>query len=320
MKIRMLAAADVKAALPMPKAIEAMKQAYVQFSTGRATVPLRTHVQTEKGVSLLMPAYLHDSSNLGVKIISIYEDNPKQGLPTISATVMVLDPETGFPLALMDGSSLTAIRTGAGGGAAADVLARKGARNVALFGAGVQARTQLQAVLAVRDIEEVSIIDHFAEAAKRLADDVAAWPNAPRVVLGRTPSEAVQVADIVLTATTSPVPLFDGHDLKPGTHITGIGTFTPDKREVDETAVRRARIVVDSRDACLEEAGDIIIPNAPIDAELGEILNGDKPGRENDEQITFFKSVGIAVQDTMAAALVFAAAREQGLGTEVDLS
>lgn len=320
MKIRMLAAADVKAALPMPKAIEAMKQAYVQFSTGRATVPLRTHVQTEKGVSLLMPAYLHDSSNLGVKIISIYEDNPKQGLPTISATVMVLDPETGFPLALMDGSSLTAIRTGAGGGAAADVLARKDARNVALFGAGVQARTQLQAVLAVRDIEEVSIIDHFAEAAKRLADDVAAWPNAPRVVLGRTPSEAVQVADIVLTATTSPVPLFDGHDLKPGTHITGIGTFTPDKREVDETAVRRARIVVDSRDACLEEAGDIIIPNAPIDAELGEILNGDKPGRENDEQITFFKSVGIAVQDTMAAALVFAAAREQGLGTEVDLS
>ncbi len=320
MKIRMLAAADVKAALPMPKAIEAMKQAYVQFSTGRATVPMRTHVQTGKGVSLLMPAYLHDSSNLGVKIISIYEDNPKQGLPTISATVMVLDPETGFPLALMDGSSLTAIRTGAGGGAAADVLARKDARNVALFGAGVQARTQLQAVLAVRDIEEVSIIDHFAEAAKRLADDVAAWPNAPRVVLGRTPSEAVQVADIVLTATTSPVPLFDGHDLKPGTHITGIGTFTPDKREVDETAVRRARIVVDSRDACLEEAGDIIIPNAPIDAELGEILNGDKPGRENDEQITFFKSVGIAVQDTMAAALVFAAAREQGLGTEVDLS
>jgi len=320
MKIRMLAAADVKAALPMPKAIEAMKQAYVQFSTGRSTVPLRTHVQTEKGVSLLMPAYLHDSRSLGVKIISIYEDNPKQGLPTISATVMVLDPETGFPLALMDGGSLTAIRTGAGGGAAADVLARKDARNVALFGAGVQARTQLQAVLAVRDIAEVSIIDHFPEAAQRLADEVATWPDAPQVMLGRTPGEAVQIADIVLTATTSPVPLFDGHDLKPGTHITGIGTFTPDKREIDEVAVGRARIVVDSCEACLEEAGDIIIPNAQIDAELGEILNGDKPGRENDEQITFFKSVGIAVQDTMAAALVFAAAKEQGLGTEVDLS
>ncbi len=320
MKIRMLAAADVKAALPMPKAIEAMKQAYVQFSTGRSTVPLRTHVQTEKGVSLLMPAYLHDSRNLGVKIISIYADNPKRNLPTISATVMVLDPETGFPLALMDGGSLTAIRTGAGGGAAADVLARKDARNVALFGAGVQARTQLQAVLAVRGITEVSILDHFEAAAKRLADEVATWPNAPKVILGRTPAEAVQVADIVLTATTSPVPLFDGNDLRPGTHITGIGTFTPDKREIDEVAVGRARIIVDSYEACLEEAGDIIIPNAVIDAELGEVLNGDKPGRENDEQITFFKSVGIAVQDTMAAALVFAAAKAQGLGTEVDFS
>jgi ornithine cyclodeaminase len=316
----MLAAADVRAALPMPKAIEAMKQAYLQFSTGRSTVPLRTHVQTEKGVSLLMPAYLHDSRNLGVKIISIYENNPKLGLPTISATVMVLDPETGLPLALIDGGSLTAIRTGAGGGAAADVLAREDAGNVALFGAGVQARTQLQAVLAVRDIVEVSIVDPFAEAAKRLADDVATWPNAPQVALGRTPGEAVQVADIVLTATTSPVPLFDGNDLRPGTHITGIGTFTPDKREVDEVAVGRARLIVDSREACLEEAGDIIIPNAPIDAELGEVLNGDRAGRENDEQITFFKSVGIAVQDTMAAALVFAAAKEQGLGTEVDLS
>jgi ornithine cyclodeaminase len=320
MKIRMLAAADVKAALPMSTAIEAMKQAYIQFSTGRSTVPLRTHVSTDKGVSLLMPAFLHDSRSLGVKIISIYEDNPKLNLPTISATVMVLDPETGFPLALMDGGSLTAIRTGAGGGAAADVLARKDARNVALFGAGVQARTQLQAVLAVRDIEQVSIIDHFEEAAQRLADDVATWPKAPKVILGRTPSEAVQDADIVLTATTSPVPLFDGNDLKPGTHITGIGTFTPDKREIDENAVRRALVVVDSRDACLEEAGDIIIPNAPIDAELGEILNGDKPGRQNDEQITFFKSVGIAVQDTMAAALVYSAAKEKGLGTEVDLS
>lgn len=320
MKIRMLAAADVRAALPMPIAIEAMKQAYMQFSAGRATVPLRTHVATEKGVSLLMPAYLHDSRNLGVKIISIYEDNPQRGLPTISATVMVLDPDTGFPLALIDGGSLTAIRTGAGGGAAADVLARKDAEKVVLFGAGVQARTQLQAVLAVRKITEVSIIDPHAGAAQRLADEVSGWPDPPRVMLGRTAQEAVPGADIVLTATTSPVPLFDGNDLKPGTHITGIGTFTPDKREVDGVAVGRARIIVDSREACLEEAGDLIIPAATIDAELGEVLNGDRVGRENDEQITFFKSVGIAVQDTMAAALVFAAAEKQGLGTEVDFS
>ncbi|MBW2690152.1 MAG: ornithine cyclodeaminase family protein, partial [Deltaproteobacteria bacterium] len=272
------------------------------------------------GVTLLMPAFLHGSRNLGVKIISIYEDNPKLNLPTISATVMVLDPETGFPLALMDGSSLTAIRTGAGGGAAADALARKDARNVALFGAGVQARTQLQAVLAIRDIEQVSIIDYLDEAAQRLADDVATWPKAPKVILGQTPGEAVQDADIVLTATTSPTPLFDGNDLKPGAHVTGIGSFTPDKREIDENTVRRALVVVDSREACLSEAGDIIIPKVAIDAEIGEILNGDKPGRQNDEQITFFKSVGIAVQDTLAAAVVYSEAVEKGLGTEFDLS
>lgn len=320
MKIRMLAAAEVKAALPMPKAIEAMKQAYVQFSTGQSTVPLRAHIPTNKGVTLLMPAFLHGSNKLGVKIISIYEDNPKLNLPTISATVLVLDPETGFPLAMMDGGSLTAIRTGAGGGAAADVLARKDAKTMALFGAGVQARTQLQAVLAVRAIEQVTIVDPFPAAAQRLADEVASWPNAPRVILGKTPREAVQNADIVVTATTSPTPLFDGKDLKAGAHVTGIGSFTPDKREIDENTVRRALVVVDSYEACLAESGDIIIPNVAIDAELGEILNGDKPGRQNDEQITFFKSVGIAVQDTLAAAVVYAQAVEQGLGLEVDLS
>lgn len=320
MKIRILAAGDVKAALPMPKAIEAMKQAFSQFSAGQATVPLRAHIATDQGVTLLMPAYLHGSQNLGVKVISIYEDNPKLNLPTISATVMVLDPQTGFPLALLDGSSLTAIRTGAAGGVAADVLARKEAESVALFGAGVQARTQLQAVLAVRNITQVSIIDHLAEAAQRLADEVATWPNAPQVTLGQNASQAVQAADIVVTATTSPVPLFDGNDLKPGTHVTGVGTFTPDKREIDETTVRRALVVADSREACLEEAGDIIIPAVTIDAEIGEILNGDKPGRQSDTEITFFKSVGVAVQDTVAAAVVFAEAREKGLGTVVDLS
>ncbi len=320
MKIRILAAGDVKAALPMPKAIEAMKQAFSQFSAGQATVPLRGHIATDQGVTLLMPAYLHGSQNLGVKIISIYEDNPKRDLPTISATVMVLDPQTGFPLALMDGSSLTAIRTGAAGGVAADVLARQNAESVVLFGAGVQARTQLQAVLAVRDITQVSIIDPFDESARRLADEVETWPNAPQVTLGQSAGQAVPEADIVIAATTSAVPLFDGNDLKPGAHVTGVGTFTPDKREVDETTVRRARVVVDSYEACLEEAGDIIIPNVPIDAEIGEILNGDKPGRQSDDEITYFKSVGIAVQDTLAAAVVFAAAQDKGLGTEVDLS
>ena len=150
MPMRILSSQDVLAALPMPKAIEAMKQAFGKLSAGEATMPLRTRLATEKGVSLFMPAYLHQSQNFGMKIVSVYEDNPKLNLPIVTATVLVLDPETGLVKALMDGNSLTAIRTGAAGGLAAQLLARKNAKIVALFGAVVQARSQLQAVICDR--------------------------------------------------------------------------------------------------------------------------------------------------------------------------
>ena len=153
MEIRILTASDVKTALPMRKAIDAMRVAFGQFSAGHATMPLRAQIATDKGVSLLMPAYLRQSNDLGVKIVSIYGNNPNAGLPVVTATVLVLDPDTGLPVAFMDGGSLTAIRTGAGGGLAADLLARKDAVKVALFGAGVQARAQLEGVLAVREIK-----------------------------------------------------------------------------------------------------------------------------------------------------------------------
>ena len=180
----------------------------------------------------------------------------------------------------MDGASLTAIRTGAGGGVAADLLAPKDARKVGLFGAGVQARAQLQAVMAVRNITRVNLISRTEASAQQLATEISEWTDPPKVNLVSTPQEVVADADIVLCATTSATPLFDGNDLQPGTHITAVGTFVPEKREVDTTTIRRSdRIVVDSREACVEEAGDLIIPNAQIDAEIGEILNGDKPGR-----------------------------------------
>jgi len=319
MQIRILSAAEVRAALPMPKAIEAMKIAFSQLSAGEAAMPLRAQVATQKGVTLLMPAYLQRSQNLGVKIVSVYGDNPSLGLPIIAATVLVLDPQTGFPKAFMDGSSLTAIRTGAGGGLAADLLARREARVVGLFGAGVQARAQLQAVLAVRSITQVNLLSRTQASAQKLAAEIAAWPNAPAVTLAETPKEVVQEADIVIGATTSKTPLFDGHDLKPGTHVTGVGSFTPDAQEIDAVTVKRARIVVDSREMCLLEAGDLIIPQAEIEAELGEIVNGLKPGRRSDAEITFFKSVGVAVQDAAAAAAVLAEAEAKGLGIVVEL-
>ena len=277
MTIRILSASDVRAALPMSKAIEAMRHAYGQLSAGKAIAPPRQHITSDKGVTLIMPAYLPENSEFGIKVVSVYDENPNNNLARITATVLVLDPETGLPKAFMDGTSITAIRTGAGGGVAADLLARQNAKTVGLFGAGVQARAQLQAVMTVRDIERVNLISRTQSAADQIASEISNWQDAPIVKIASTPKEVVENADIVICATTSATPLFDGNDLNEGTHITAVGTFVPEKREVDTTTIRRAnRIVVDSREACLEEAGDLIIPNAEVDAEIGEIVNGDK--------------------------------------------
>lgn len=321
MAIRILTAADVQTTLPMPKAIDAMRHAYSQLSADKVIMPSRQHISTDKGVTLIMPAYLPEGSEFGIKVVSVYDENPEHNLPRITSTVLVLDPTTGETKAIMDGASLTAIRTGAGGGVAADLLARPNASTVGLFGAGVQARVQLQAVMAVRDIKRVNLISRTQASAERLASDISEWTDAPDIDIATSPKQVVQDADIVLCATTSGTPLFDGNHLQPGTHITAVGTFVPEKREVDTITIRRAnRIVVDSRQDCLEEAGDLIIPNAKIDAEIGEIINGNKPGRQSDDEITFFKSVGVAVQDAVAASVVLKEAETKGLGSVVDLA
>jgi len=319
MQIRILKGEEVRKALPMKAAIERVRLAYGQFSSGKATMPLRTRLNTDKGVTLLMPAFLHQSRDLAVKVVSVYGDNPKLGLPTVSATVLVLDPDTGMPRAFMDGDSLTALRTGAAGGVATDLLAGKDARNVALFGAGVQGRAQLEAVLTVRKIASVSVYDPVEAAAKQLVAEIRKWSDAPDAHIADTPQAAVRDADIIITASTSKTPLFDDADLKPGVHITGVGSFTPEMQEIPAATVHRARVVVDSREACRAEAGDIIQSGADIHAELGEIINGDAPGRTEADQITFFKSVGLAVQDAVTASAVLAAAEKEDLGILIDL-
>lgn len=321
MGIRILTAADVHAALPMPTAIDAMRHAYSQLSADKVVMPSRQHISTDKGVTLIMPAFLPEGNEFGIKVVSVYDENPKYNLPRITATVLVLDPTTGEPKAILDGASLTAIRTGAGGGVAADVLARLNASTVGLFGAGVQARVQLQAVMVVRDIQQVNLISRTQTSAERFAAEIMELTTeAPDVNIVSTPQAVVEDADIVLCATTAGTPLFNGNALKPGTHITAVGTFVPEKREVDTTTIRRAsRIVVDSREDCLAEAGDLIIPNAEIHAEIGEIINGDKHGRQSDDEITFFKSVGVAVQDAVAASVVLKEAEAQDLGIIVEM-
>jgi ornithine cyclodeaminase/alanine dehydrogenase-like protein (mu-crystallin family) len=310
----------------MKAAIEAMKSAFGQLSANQADMPLRTRLQTDKGLLLLMPAFLRQSREFGFKMVSIWGDNPSHGLPAVIALAVVIDPDTGQPLAIVNGEALTALRTGAGGGLATDLLARSDARVVTVFGAGVQARAQLEAACAVRQIEEVRLVGRTPAPVEVFAREVAAWPAAPKVSIASSRAEAVEGADIIITATTSTTPVFDGRHLSPGTHITGVGSYAPHMQEVDEIAVKKSKIVVDSLQACLAEAGDLIIPlekniigKLNIHGELGAIVNGELPGRESAEEITFFKSVGVAVQDAAAANAILREAQAKGLGAVVKL-
>ena len=322
MQIRILSADAVRACVDMPAAIDAMREAFAALAAQEATVPMRLALETEHGVSLFMPAHLRESGNAGAKVVSVNPGNAARGLPAIHAVVLVLDVLTGRPTALMDGTWLTALRTGAVGGLAADLLARSDAKTVALFGAGVQARTQLEAVRCVREITEVRVVSRSGASADRLAGEVVGV----RAVRVDDANEAIEGADIIIAATSSSTPVFDGARVEPGTHVTGVGSYTLDMREVDTALVQRARIIVDQREAVMEEAGDIVGPirdgvvdETVIIAEIGEVVLGRVPGRTTDSEITFFKSVGNAVQDVAVAARVLAAAESEGHGLVVDL-
>lgn len=329
MEIRFLDANDVRQALPMGLAIDAMKDAFSQLSMGKATVPMRSHVEVKQhnGITLFMPALLHESQDMAIKIVSVYPQNIDRGQPIISALVVAIDTETGMPKAVMEGASLTAIRTGAASGAATDLLAREDATIVAIFGSGVQARTQLEAVCTVRKIEKVWIYSLDEPGAEIFVDEMTGHGPIPNdLELVASPSEAIAEADVICTATTSSTPVFNGEELKPGTHINAIGSFTPDMQEVDFKTILRSMVVVDSKEAALAEAGDLIIPIEKgvitaewIHAELGEIINGAKSNRLDPNQITLFKSVGVAVQDAIAASRALKGAEVASLGQAIQI-
>ena len=322
MKIRVLSSTDVRAAVDMPGAIRATREAFTALSRGDAVAPVRVALETEGGVSLFMPATIVPEHQAGAKVVSVNPGTAELGLPAIHAVVLTLDPVTGRPLGLMDGTWLTALRTGAVGGLAADLFARRDASVLTVYGAGVQARTQVEAVRGVREIREVRIVSSALEESEIFAgelDGVGVRPMAD-------PDEALDGADIVVTATTSSRPVFDGNRVGPGTHVTGIGSFTLEMREVDTALVRRAKVFVDERAAAMAEAGDIVGPIRDGDvtadvilAEIGEVAAGSHPGRTHDDDITFFKSVGNAVQDVAVAARVMAVAEAEGLGTVLEL-
>ncbi len=326
----LLTAEDVRKALPMNEAIEGMKRAYAALSDGKAVVPLRTRlpIPNSAALSLFMPAYVQsaDEQALAIKVVSLFPTNPSQGLAYIQAAVLVFDPETGRALALLEGSSLTAIRTGAAGGAAIDLLARQDSKVAAIFGAGAQGRTQLEAACTARKIETAFIFDREKEKADAFAEEMKGKDSIPKDIrVALSAKDAIENADIICTATTSTKPVFADKDLKAGTHISAVGSYTPEMQEVPAETLQRAKIFVDSRAASLEEAGDLIQPiraglfdEAHICGELGEVVSGRISGRQSNEAITYFKSVGIAVQDAMAAQIALTNARKMNIGKEVD--
>jgi ornithine cyclodeaminase/alanine dehydrogenase-like protein (mu-crystallin family) len=301
-----------------------MKSAFAELSTGQATVPLRTPllVPAVAGATLFMPA-LAPSGGLGAKIVSIFPHNIERGKPMIHGIVFVLDAETGEPVALCDGTFLTAWRTGAASGAATDLLARPDAKIAALLGSGAQARTQALAIDAVRALAEIRIYSPNPDHVRRFIAEMQPLVGAA-LVAAPSSTDAVRDADVICAATASSTPVFDGNVLKPGAHINGVGSYTTQMREVDTVTVTRARLFVDSRAAALAEAGDLIIPmNSGLTrvedwTELGEVVAALKPGRQSPEEITFFKSVGVAVQDVAAAGRTLAEAKARGLGKEVE--
>ncbi len=332
--MRILTRADVEQAISMRDAIATMKDAFAQLSNNATNVPLRLNIPIEKhnGIGLFMPAYLYKSDALAIKIVGVHYNNPARGLPLIHAVVIALDAETGRALALIEGSSLTAIRTAAGAGAATDFLARQDAGIGVVFGAGVQGRTAVLALCAARNLETVYLFSRTMEKANALRDELRGRGDVPidvRVLENNAENiaRAVREANIIYCATTSATPLFNGGDVNAGTHVNAVGTFTHDKREVDSQFIKRCnKIVVDAYSGALTEAGDLLIPmeegvisEANIYAELGEISGGKKEGRTRDDEITFFKSVGNAVQDAAIAQAILRRAEELNLGTEVDL-
>ena len=310
----------------MKEAIDLMRDGFIALSSGRVEVPIRLNMPLAEhdGRTLFMPVYGPDYGQVGLKVVAVHPGNTVRNLPFIHAVVMVIDAKTGVPMAIMDGEYITALRTGAGAGLATDLLSLPEARVLGIFGAGVQARTQLEAVFAVRPIEQVFIFGRSRESAAAFVHEInARYPV--RATAATDPADLGQ-CEVICTATTSLTPVFASDHVRPGCHINGIGSYRPDMSEIPPDTVAQAKVVVDQREACLAEAGDLLLPIASgritpdhIYAELGAVASGQIKGRTDPSEITFFKSVGNAVQDLVVASRLTALATACDLGVEVEL-
>ena len=320
---------EVESVLTMKDSIAVTEIAFTELANGKVNMPQRTviPIQDHNGTFLAMPAYIGGELDaLGLKLVTVYPNNPsKYQLPTILGTLQLCNQCTGEVIAIMDAGYLTAVRTGAVSGVATKYLARENSTTCTVFGAGAQARKQIEAIKLVRPIDKVLVIDISPEASQIFADDMSKTLNIS-VMTTEDVEGAIRQSDIIVTATNSQEPLFDGSWLQTGTHINNIGSHSVNARELDTTTVVRSKFVADLKEANLAEAGDILIPiqegavtEDKIYASLGDIVIGNKPGRENDDEITVFKSCGLAIQDISTALAVYKAAIEKNIGTEISL-
>jgi ornithine cyclodeaminase/alanine dehydrogenase len=328
-KVLLLSRKDVQSVLNMSDVIEVMRSAFSELSEGTAILPQRIVIpaKEQNGISLYMPAFLPNTESMAVKVVTVYKKNPeKYSLPTTLGKVLLQDINTGDVICIMDGGFLTAMRTGAVSGCAIDYLAKKTSKTVGLFGAGVQGETQLWAACEARpNLEVCKVYDLRKDIEEDFTKRVRNFSNIS-VEFVNTAEDAVKNSDIILTATTSPTPIFKGEWLKPGTHISGVGSHSPNTRELDTVTIQNAKVICDQVSACLVEAGDIKIPieegaitKGHLYGELGEIVSGKKKGREDDSEITVFKSVGLAIQDAATAKLVYDKARDQKIGITAEI-
>jgi alanine dehydrogenase len=315
--------AELEGLLDVRAVIEAVERGFADYSAGKVQMPVRTAVRLSDppGILLVMPCAMTESRALGTKLVSVYPGNPSRGLPTIGALYVLSDYETGFPVAVMDAGFITGLRTAAASAVATKYLAREDSTTLGIFGTGVQAEFHALAIPAVRPVERILVWGTSAEKSGRFAERMRERVDA--TVEAAESLEAAAAADIVVAGTTSPQPLFAGSAIRAGAHVNGVGAHAPTTRELDAELVARSTVVVDTYEAAWAEAGDLLlaieegaIGREHVVAEVGEIVLGKKPGRQRPDEVTIFKSCGVAFEDAVTASLALERARAQGVGTE----
>ena len=322
---------DIAAVCSMEDAIEAVKEAFIVHSEGSVKVPLRINIRSDKynGNMLFMPAYCEKKDAASLKIVSVYPDNKEKNLPSTPAQVLLIDPTTGIVLSIMDGTYITALRTGAASGAAFSVLAKSECKTGALIGTGTQAAMQLEAMIVSKNPKLVKVYSRNKDRLNNFVKNMSTKfkSKAVELVACESADAAVKDADILITATNSDRPLFSVESCKPGLTISAVGSFTRQMQELDTTVLKKAsKIYYDDKEAMLEEAGEIIkaLENRDIDEKkfsgsLGEALAGKIKLRENDEEIIVFKSVGLGTQDLVTAKKVYDNAIFKNIGKYIDI-